>query len=420
MLYFTLSKIHKLVSLRPFLFIATCLLFASPQSVSAQQIIPMRYYKSLGIVNMYEGNYLDAVRAFQKAVALDPSDREVLSLLATVYDSIGEKQLSVKTRVRMQTLNVSFNKRNEVEVPSIKNDLRALGNSFYNRGLYDSAVVCYSLHLMNNRDDTAAIFYMANSYFYNKEYSKAIETYELLLSKDRNRADAYNLMGVSYLRLKDYIKAREQFRQSVLKDERFAASYFNLGEVHYALEDFRMAQVNLEIALEFLPNDKEVMLLLGKIYKQTKQREKALAVYEKLMQKDTKSASLSYEIASLYAEYKDFENAKKYYLKALQLEKNPNINAGLGSVYLNMKMYKEALEQLKIAAKVFTEKKELLYQAAFAANQCKEYKLAETYASQAFALDPKYKSAIVELAYACQALRKRKEAKKYEQMASVL
>ncbi len=382
--------------------------------------MPLRYYKSLGIVNMYEGNYLDAVRAFQKAVSIDPTDREVLGLLTTVYDSIGEKQLAVKTKVRMQTLNVSFSKKKEVEVPSIKNDLRALANSYYNRGLYDSAVVCYSLHLMNNRDDTAAIFYMANAYFYNKEYPKAIENYELLLSKDRNRADAYNLMGVSYLRLNDYLKAREQFRQSVLKDEKFAASYFSLGEVHYALEDFRLAQVNLEKAYELLPNDKEVLLLLAKIYKQTKQREKALGTYEKLMQIDTKSASLTYEIASLYFDAKDYEKAKTYYLKALQIEKNPNINAGLGSVYLNQKMYKEALEQLNIAAKVFTEKKELLYQAAFAANQCKEYKTAEAYAAQAFALDPKYKNAILELAYACHALRKRKEAKKYEQMASVL
>lgn len=405
---------------RPILFIAACFIFACAHSVSAQQTMNPRYYKSLGIVNMYEGNYLEAVRAFQKAVSIDPNDRETLSLLATVYDSIGEKQLSIKTKVRMQTLNVSFNKRNEVEVPSIKNDLRVLGNSFYNRGLYDSAVVCYALHLLNNRDDTAAIFYMANAYFYNKEYPKAIETYELLINKDHNRADAYNLMGVSYLRLKDYIKAREQFRQSVLKDDKFAASYYNLGEVHYALEDLRLAQVNLERALELLPNDKDILLLLGKIYKQTKQRDKALAVYEKLLQFDAKSATLNYEIALLYSDAKDYEKAKIYYLKALQTEKNPNINAGLGSVYLNQKMYKEALVQLKIAAKVFTEKKELLYQAAFAANQCKEYKLAETYALQAFALDPKYKSAILELAYAYHALKKRKEAKKYEQMASVL
>jgi tetratricopeptide (TPR) repeat protein len=396
------------------------LFFANSTSVSAQQPTTLRYYKSLGIVNMYEGNYLDAVRSFQKAVSLDPADRETLSLLATVYDSIGEKQLSIKTKVRMQTLNVSFNKGKEVEVPSIKNDLRVLGNSFYNRGLYDSAVVCYSLHLMNNRDDTAAIFYMANAYFYNKEYPKAIQTYELLLSKDRNRADAYNLTGVSYLRLKDYIKAREQFRQSVLKDDKFAASYFNLGEVHYALEDFILAQVNLEKALELLPNDKDVLLLLGKIYKQTRQREKALNVFEKLLNLDAKNATFNYEIASLYSEFKDYEKAKTFYLKALKADKNPNINAGLGSVYLNLKMYKEALEQLRIAAKVFTEKKELLYQAAFAANQCKEFKLAETYASQAFALDPKYKNAILELAYAYRALKKRKEAKKYEQMASVL
>ncbi len=405
---------------RLIIFTIACLFFANSTSVSAQQPTTLRYYKSLGIVNMYEGNYLDAVRSFQKAVSLDPADRETLSLLATVYDSIGEKQLSIKTKVRMQTLNVSFNKGKEVEVPSIKNDLRVLGNSFYNRGLYDSAVVCYSLHLMNNRDDTAAIFYMANAYFYNKEYPKAIQTYELLLSKDRNRADAYNLTGVSYLRLKDYIKAREQFRQSVLKDDKFAASYFNLGEVHYALEDFILAQVNLEKALELLPNDKDVLLLLGKIYKQTRQREKALNVFEKLLNLDAKNATFNYEIASLYSEFKDYEKAKTFYLKALKADKNPNINAGLGSVYLNLKMYKEALEQLRIAAKVFTEKKELLYQAAFAANQCKEFKLAETYASQAFALDPKYKNAILELAYAYRALKKRKEAKKYEQMASVL
>ncbi len=386
------------------------------QLIHAQQL-PARYYKSLGTVNYYEGNFLDAVYALQKAIALDPADREAHQLLATVYDSVGDKNLSQKTRVRMQALKVSFSRNSpEVEVPALKNDLRALGNDYYNRGLYDSAVFSYTLHLKSFKDDTAALFFLANSYFYLSDYQNAIEHYEQLLSKDRQRADVYNLLGVCNKSLKDYMKARDYFRQCLIKDENYAVAYFNLGETHFALEDYRLAEVNFEKAYRQLPNDKAVMLMLAKSSRQNQRHEKAADVLRTLLLRDSTLAPASFELGQVYFESKRFADAAKCFQQSLRHDSNPSVLMWLGNSLFELKDYVAAFPNLKSSADAFPERKELQHKTAFAANATKQFATAEAYAMRAIKIDGNYKPAYEQLVEACKGLKRKKDVKKYSQM----
>lgn len=381
---------------------------------------PADYYKSLGKVNFYERNFLNAVHALQKAVSIDPTDQESLKLLAVIYDSIGDEQLAQKTRVRSQTLSLSFNRKREAEVPSLRNDLRALGNDFYNRGLYDSALQCYALHLLNNKEDTAAIYFLANSYFYLGDYQQAINNYELLIAKDRSRADAYNLTGVCYRMLNDYIKARDFFRQCLIKDEKFSTAYYNLGEAHFALEDYRLAQFNLEKALAFMPRDKDVLSMLGRVYNLTGQNDKAVTAYLSLYNMDSTNSKTNFELGKVYYEQKNFVKAKQHLASSLTKQNNTEAVALLGMSLYHLKDYKTAMDYLKRAADYFPERKELQYQTASTANHLKRYQLAVQYAQKSIAKDIRYQPALYELAVAYKGLKKRKESKKYLTMANAL
>lgn len=397
------------------LFIELCVIIFHSEALAQPESskFPSRYFRSLGIVNFYERNFLTAAKALQQALLLNPADKEANDLLAIVYDSLGNNQLSQKMKVRTQALNLSFNKNKETQVPSIKNDLRTLANDYYNRSVYDSAILAYKLFLQTNQQDTAALFYLANSYFFLKNFNDASLNYEKLLAIDKQRADVYNLAGVCYRNMDNILKARDYFKQSLINDDNFAVAYYNLGSAQYALEDYKAAEQNLEKASILLPKDREVLTLLGKLYVETGQKERALTAYERLYSLSRNSEKANVMLGQLYFDNKDFEKAVFHLTNATTTVKtNVELRNILGIAYLQLKKNDVAFEWLKQAADVLIDKKETQTMAATAANNLKRFKEAQEYANRALALDKDYKPALQELANALKGMKKSKEAQK--------
>lgn len=377
--------------------------------------LPARYYRSLGIVNFYENNFLAAAKAFQQSLQINPLDKEANEMLKIVYDSIGIKQLSQKMKVRSQAINLSFKKGENPDLPSIKNDLRSLGNDYYNRSIYDSAINAYKLHLQNNPQDTSALFYLANSYFFLRNFNDATKYYESLLALDKERADVYNLAGVCYQNMDDIIKARDYFKQCLILRQNFPVAYYNLGKAQYILEDFKQAENNLVHASEALPNDKDVLALLGKLYIETGQREKALNIYERLFSLNRNSATSNVILGQLYYENGDFEKSIFHLNNALPTVKdNIELQNILGNAYQKLKKYEAAFQLLKQVADVINEHKEIQTATAKAANNLKYYKIAEEYANRALALDKDYLPALQELLISLKGLKKKADANKIQ------
>ncbi|MBX2902991.1 MAG: tetratricopeptide repeat protein [Chitinophagales bacterium] len=389
------------------------LLFTVAAQAQTEQEYPAYYYRSLGIVNYYERSFLAAAKALQHALQLQPGDKEANAMLSLVYDSLGSKTLSQKMKVRTQALNLSFGKQKDSKLPGIKNDLRTIGNDYYNRSVYDSAIMAYKLHLQTNSDDTAALFYLANSYFFLRNFNDAAQHYEKLLAIDKQRADVYNLAGVCYRNMDNILKARDYFKQCLINDSLFAVAYYNLGSAQYALEDFKQAEINLDKAATMLPNNREVLTLLAKLYMETRQKENALNAYERLYSINMSSEIANVMLGQLYFDAKDFEKCVFHLNNALSTVKtNVELKNLLGLAYLHLKKNDLAFELLKPAADILTDKKETQIAAAKAANNLKHYKEAGEYANRALALDKDCHPAMLELATALKGLKKNSAAKK--------
>lgn len=411
--YFALNQPSKV--LKYFLPIGLTLIAIQAFSQTENKQLPARYYRSLGIVNFYEHNFLAAAKALQQSLQINPLDKEANEMLKTVYDSIGTKQLSQKMKVRSQAINLSFKKGADADLPSVKNDLRSLGNDYYNRSVYDSAITAYKLHLQNNAQDTSALFYLANSYFFLRNFNDATKYYESLLALDKERADVYNLAGVCYQNIDDIMKARDYFKQCLILNQDFSVAYYNLGKAQYILEDFKQAESNLVRASEVLPNDKDVLSLLGKLYIETGQREKALNVYERQFALNRNSTTPNVVLGQLYYENSDFEKSIFHLNNALVTVKdNIELQNILGNAYLKLKKYEIAFQLLKQVADVLIERKEVQTATANAANNFKHYKEAKEYANRALALDKDYKPALQELVISLKGLKKNSDAKKVQ------
>ncbi|MCS6819058.1 MAG: tetratricopeptide repeat protein, partial [Chitinophagales bacterium] len=271
----------------------------------------------------------------------------------------------------------------------------------------------YRMYLKNVAWDTSAIFYLANSLFFQKNFSDAAYEYERLLEIDKKRADVYNLAGVCYRNINNLTKAKDYFKLAIISDSTMGIAYYNLGSIQYALEDYVHAAQNLEKASILLPNEQEILSLLGKVYLETGQKEKALNTFEGLYALNNQSERTNVMLAQLYFEAKDYNKAVFHFNKAFStVNNNPELIAMLGMAYFFKKDYAMSYQLLSKASQTLTERKDVLTMTAAAANMLKKYDEAADYASRALALDKNYSPAIEELAKSLKGRKKKSAAKK--------
>ena len=158
---------------------------------------------------------------------------------------------------------------------------------------------------------------------------------------------------------------------------------FTKGMSHFIKAEYDEAIPEFEKAIELKPNDTEGYYYLGQSYlqqgineynnknifkaynlyrKANKVAEQVIPLYEQMIKEDPKDLNILlklgyiYEVKSLVPFINEYDEALKYYLRALDLEtvnkhKNTgyfiNLNARIGIIYFQMEDYSEALSYLE-------------------------------------------------------------------------
>ena len=409
--------------------------------VTSAQAKDFQYYKSLGTVQYYERNFLEAIFNLQKATSLKPTDKEVTNLLRMSYDSIGSKDLSGKMRMKIEKFNAAPISKRPIIQPAtldenteatgtkkkkdkfierpknhlssdIAGDIRQLGDYFMDRESYDSAVICYRQYLTVHPGDSSVQYYMGTALYHVKKYDEAIENYEGVLNKESGRADIYNWIGVCEFLSGNYLAARDNFKQCIKYDKDYTLAYFNLGKTQYELEDYSSAAKNLEHALELLPKDQDIIRMLADIYYITPDWDKSKKMYELLYPDNKRNERVNYRLGDLCLRQGQWANAIKYLEIFLELEPaNADGQRKIGVAYYNTEKYTFAIDYFEKASKTLWDDKELMVYVAIAANKLGNYQKAVEYANRATSLDNRYARAYYQLAIAYKGLGQKKLAK---------
>lgn len=407
-------------------------------TVAIAQTNDFNYYKSLGLVQYYEKNFLQAIFNLQKASAIKPADKDVVSFLKMCYDSVGSKDLAGKMRMKMEKFSsganesrpvikpvmasdepqISGTQRKNIPRPKISpatevaNDLRQLADYFMEHESYDYAAICYQHYAKLYPTDTSVYFYLATSQYFIRQYDNAISNYEPAIRKEPKRADLYNWVGVCQLLSGNYLSARDNFKQCIKLDNDYSLAYFNLGKTQYELEDYGDAAKNLEKAQEQIPNDPDIMKMLADIYYNTGRWNKSLGIYETLYKQNKKSERVNYRLGDIYVRIGQWEKAVSYLSNFLELTPN-NVDAQkkIGIDYYNLDKFTFAIDNFEKAAKTLWDDKELLLFTAIAANKLGDYQKAIDYATRAINLDKNYIRAYYQLATAYKGLGQSKLSK---------
>lgn len=405
--------------------------------VSYAQSTDFNYFRSLGVVQYYEKDFLQAIFNLQKASSLRPNDKDIAIYLKMCYDSVGSKDLSAKMRMKMEKFNSTENRpvikpamasdegpvsggsqRRNMQRPKassssdVAGELRQLGDYFMDRESYDSAAICYQHYAKVYPMDTSVLFYLATSQYFIKQYDNAISNYEIALRKEPRRADLYNWIGVCELLKGNYLSARDNFKECIKLDADYSLAYFNLGKTQYELEDYGDASKNLEKAQEMIPKDPDVIKMLADIYYNSGRWTKAQPLYESLYQINNKSERANYRLGDIYVRIGQWDKAVTYLNNALELQpKNIEALKRVGIAYYNQDKFTFAIDNFEKAVKTLWDDKELMLFTSIAANKLGDYVKAADYANRAITLDKYYTKAYYQLAAAYKGEKNNKLAK---------
>lgn len=247
-------------------------------------------------------------------------------------------------------------------------------------GNYEKAIEMATIALEKNPNDAEAHFQLGISYSYTGEMMRSYEEFQTASRLDpkklndvennikHNWAKHFN-NGVSEFQASNLEGATHEFEQATFADPRQVKGWLNLAKVEYALAlddstylDRAFKTVDTLMARTTPDNEEyaDALELSGKVLIRRGEKEKAVAVFEKLMLDDPANFEVVEGVGLRFLNDRDYENATLYMEMAADGRRKTDsedfeLYYNLSVAYYNMKNYLKAIEVTQNALRVEPE-----------------------------------------------------------------
>ncbi|OQR89056.1 sporangia induced Bardet-Biedl syndrome 4 protein, partial [Thraustotheca clavata] len=198
-----------------------------------------------------------------------------------------------------------------------------------------------------NRDNLKQV---GRSLYLLGKHKAAIEVYEETIKlPGLEDWEIHHNIGLCYMYLKDYDHAIESF-QHANNIHRHDTTYLQLGKVHTLRDDFKAAiNVYLE-ALEFSPENPELLTTIGLLYLRIGENFRAFDYLGNSMTHDPRNAKTILAAGSIIQDHGDMDVALvKYRVAAVQTPNSAQLWNNIGMCFFGKQRYVAAVASLKRA-----------------------------------------------------------------------
>jgi tetratricopeptide (TPR) repeat protein len=191
------------------------------------------------------------------------------------------------------------------------------GNAWQEKGDYNKAITDY------NQPNNADPYYFRGTVWEKKgEYDKAIADHNRAILLDPKHANAYNNRGAVWQKKGEYDKAITDCNQALALNPTFAAALNNRGAAWYAKGEYDKAITDCNEAIRLDPKDAKAHSTCGNAWNAKGHYDKAIDDFNQAVTLNPNLAAAYRDLAWLHAtcpneKYRDgkkaFENASKAY-----------------------------------------------------------------------------------------------------------
>lgn len=171
-----------------------------------------------------------------------------------------------------------------------KNDSTASTNPIV--ASYEKQLPALANAVKNDKGNGKAHYDYAVALYATGDVAKAKEQYEESAKLSPNDALLQNNLGNVYRDLGDYKKAVESYQNAIRLDAKATNPYINLANLYlYTLDQKDLAVKTYQDALNSLPDNQDLQVLLGIAYEQSGNKEKAKETFQSVLNKNANNAA---------------------------------------------------------------------------------------------------------------------------------
>ncbi|MCC6769405.1 MAG: tetratricopeptide repeat protein [Bacteroidia bacterium] len=171
-----------------------------------------------------------------------------------------------------------------------------------------------------NPDHEEAHMKLAELFLYVEMYTEALDQLNAVLKVNRRSPKAYYMKGMVYKEAGDTTLALSSFLTATEQDPEYALAFEQMGLIYAAKKDKRAPDF-YQTALRLNPNSPTVLYNLGLYYQNNNQPEKAIEVFQDLLNKNPTYAYAAYNIGFIKSEiYKKPDQALEWFNKARSIQ----------------------------------------------------------------------------------------------------
>ena len=238
-------------------------------------------------------------------------------------------------------------------------------------------------------------------------YDDALKEYQLVMKADQDNLEAPLFIGALLAEQKKFKEAAAQFEQLAKNGNNTNAhiAWYYLGRVRLEEDKEKnvgKAEAAFQHALAAKPTYSDAVLALGQLYEEQGEKGKAKAtlLYKAFQEKHGPNASVAEELARIYIEAKDYDNA---YEQLGVMESNDpsdiNIKAKMAFILIEQQKYKEAINRLEDVLAIEPTSDKIRFYLGAVYEEVKEYKPAIGHFQKIPAASTYYQEAVIHTSY---------------------
>ncbi|XP_038070273.1 Bardet-Biedl syndrome 4 protein-like isoform X2 [Patiria miniata] len=283
-------------------------------------------------------------------------------------------------------------------------------------GRIQESLECFQTCALINAQNSDNLKQVARSLFLLGRHKAAIDVYsEAARMSSRDWEISHN-QGVCYMYLKEYMKAKEMLKQAI-QFNRHDLSYVMLAKIYLMEGDIHMAIDVYKRAIEFSPENPELLTTLGLLYLQMNQNQRAFEHLGNALTYDPSNVKAILAAGSMMQQHNDYDVAlTKYRIAAAAVPESAPLWNNIGMCFFGRKKYVAAISCLKRAGYLASFDWRILYNLGLVHLTMQQYASAFHFLSAAINLKPKMGQLFMLLAVALTHLDDTDNAKQaYEQ-----
>ncbi len=277
-------------------------------------------YMGKGRNALEQDNLEDALKMFDYAVKLEPDFSRAYSFRAETY--IGMKKFDEAGNDIITALNIDHDARAVILMQDFK------------QPELNNLIAKLKVQVAKNRNDDYWPYYLGIVYENDKQYRKAIDTYKASLKIEPDASVALRIANC-FSSLGDFDHAIEYTKQAIEIDSTDISITNQLAQYYYSNNEGEKALEIYDKLVDENPEQGSIYYMRGFIKDNTGDIAGAIDDYTMCTVLEPKWSTPYRERADLYAQRGDKEAAKSDYLKAIELD-STGVDIGTAFCYLGL------------------------------------------------------------------------------------